>query len=314
MDIELSLVIPLWNEEGNARLLYERCRAALERLGRTWELLLVDDGSTDRTWPILASLHRLDGRVRAIRLRRNFGQTAALAAGFDHARGLYVITMDGDLQNDPDDIPAIVEQMDAGFQVVSGWRKDRKENYLKRRLPSMVANRLISSLSGVALHDYGCTLKGYRKDIAARLHPYSDMHRFLPALASLSGARYTEIPVKDHPRHSGASKYGLSRVGKVFFDMIALKLLLHFSTKPRYWFGYLAVPFGLLGALFGIFAAVEAFAPPVDGPQVVFAGGSFLFFYLGFYLFTLGWMAELISASGNFRYGRLASGGGDEPS
>lgn len=305
MHPEISLVIPLWNEEGNVELLCKRCRGALEKLGRSFEIILVDDGSTDGTWPLLTAERARESRIHLIRMRTNFGQTAALAAGFDHALGKYVITMDGDLQNDPDDIGAIVCKMDEGFQVVSGWRQDRKENFLKRRLPSMTANRMISWLSGVTLHDYGCTLKGYSSDVVNHLHPYAEMHRFLPALASLAGARYTEIPVRDHPRHSGSSKYGLSRVGKVFLDMLAIKLLLHFSTKPRYWFGYLSIPCGLLGLLFTVASLFALASPPPEGGQVVLPGVAFLFFYLGFYLFTIGWIAELISAYGTFRFGHI---------
>lgn len=305
MNPELSLVIPLWNEEGNVELLCERCAEALDRLGRTWEMILVDDGSTDGTWPLLRAAREREGRIRLIRMRTNFGQTAALAAGFDHARGSYVVTMDGDLQNDPGDIGAVVEKMDEGYQVVSGWRRNRKENFFKRRLPSMTANRMLSFLSGVSLHDYGCTLKGYSSEVAGHLHPYAEMHRFLPALASLAGARYTEIPVRDHPRHSGSSKYGISRVGKVFLDMLALKLLLHFSTKPRYWFGYLSIPCAILGIFFAAASLVVLAAPSPGEGQVVFPGAAFLFFYLGFYLFTIGWIAELISAAGTFRYGHF---------
>ncbi len=302
--IDLTLVIPVYNEVGNVRLLYERCLPVLERLGLCWEILFVDDGSSDGTFAVLRGIHGEDRRVRVIRLRRNFGQTVALAAGFDHTRGRRVITLDGDLQNDPEDIPAILEKMDEGYQVVSGWRKDRKESFLKRRLPSIAANRLISWLSGVHLHDYGCTLKGYEKEVVQRLHIYAEMHRFLPALASLTGARTTEIPVRDHPRHSGRSKYGLSRIGKVFVDLIALEMILHFSTKPRYWFSYISLPFGLLGTGVGAWAIYWYIHKPFDDPAIVLPGTTFLLFFLWFYLISLGWFAELVSSTGSYRPSR----------
>lgn len=299
----ISVVIPVYNEEGNVRPLYERIAPALERIGREWEIIYVDDGSSDRTFSILETIHAGDPRVRIIRMRRNFGQTAALASGFDYSRGKYVITMDGDLQNDPDDIPAIVEKMDQGYQVVSGWRKDRNEKFLTRRFPSWVANRMISLLSGVHVHDYGCTLKGYDSHVVANLHPYGEMHRFLPALASLSGASYTEIAVLDHPRLSGVSKYGLSRVGKVFLDLVTLMMILHFSTKPRYWFGYLSFPFFGLGIITTIVALQWYSGAPDIETFVVLPGSAFLLFYGGFFLFSLGWISELITNVGTFRYG-----------
>ncbi len=304
-------MIPVWNEEGNVDLLYRRCLPVLERTGRSWEMLYIDDGSTDNTFPILKKLHEEDPRVRVIRMRRNFGQTAALGAGFDLVRGRYVITIDGDLQNDPEDIPAILEKMDEGYHVVSGWRQNRKENIIKRRIPSIVANRMISWLSGVRLHDYGCTLKGYERRVVRQLHPYAEMHRFLPALASLSGARYTEVPVRDHPRHSGTSKYGLSRVGKVFIDMITLRMILQFSTKPRYWFGAISFPFGLTGLILGVITVYHYWFDPASPSMVVLPGATFLSFYLWFYLFSLGWIAELVSSSGTFRHGYIVENGGE---
>lgn len=305
--IDLTVVVPVYNEVGNVGLLFERCRPVLDETGGTWEIIFVDDGSTDGTFERLAGIHRDDARVRVIRLRKNFGQTAALAAGFDHTRGRRVITLDGDLQNDPRDIPEILAKMDEGYAVVSGWRKDRKEPFLSRRLPSIVANHLISALSRVPLHDYGCTLKGYDREVVDQLHIYAEMHRFLPALASLTGARTAEISVRHHERHSGRSKYGLSRIGRVIFDLIVLQMLLHFSTKPRYWFGYLAFPFGFLGCGIGAWEAYLYIRQPYQGPEIVLPGTTFLLFFLWFYLFSLGWFAELVTATGNYRPGRLTS-------
>lgn len=305
--VDLTLVIPVYNEEGNVALLYERCLPVLERGAGTWEIIFVDDGSADGTFARLAEIHRRDRRVRVVRLRRNFGQTVALSAGFDHTRGRRVVTLDGDLQNDPEDIPRILAKMDEGFAVVSGWRRDRKEPFLSRRLPSIVANRLISWLSGVRLHDYGCTLKGYDRSVVERLHIYAEMHRFLPAFAALTGARTAEIEVRHHPRHSGRSKYGLSRVGKVIADLLALQMLLHFSGKPRYWFNYVALPFGVLGVFVGAWAAYWYVREPYTGPEIVLPGTTFLLFFLWIYLVSLGWFAELVSATGNYRPGRLIS-------
>ncbi|MBN1826804.1 MAG: glycosyltransferase family 2 protein [Candidatus Eisenbacteria bacterium] len=306
--LDVSVVIPVYDEEGNVRLLHERTRPVLDGLGLSWEILFVDDGSRDGTFDRLREIRERDRRVRVVRLRRNFGQTAALAAGFQHARGDRVVTMDGDLQNDPRDIPAILAKMDEGFQVVSGWRKSRKEPFLTRRLPSITANALISRLSGVPLHDYGCTLKGYEREVAQRLHIYAEMHRFLPALASLTGARAAEVPVRDHPRHSGVSKYGLGRVGRVMADLVALQMILHFASRPRYWFSYLAFPFALAGTVIGLWAAYWYINQPAGQPPIVLPGTTFLLFFAWFYLLSLGWFAEIVTATGNYRQGSMLSG------
>jgi len=237
MDPFLSVVVPVYNEEDNLFPLYERTRAALEPLGVTWELILVDDGSRDASPARLEELTRQDPRVRAVLLRKNFGQTAAMAAGFDHARGEAVVTMDADLQNDPSDIGRLLERFREGYDVVSGWRRDRKDDFLVRTLPSRIANSLISKMTGVHLHDYGCTLKVYRRDVLGGLRLYGEMHRFLPALVAHQGARITEMEVTHHPRLHGVSKYGIGRSGKVVLDLLTVIFLGSYVTKPIYVFG-----------------------------------------------------------------------------
>jgi len=306
--VGLSLVIPVYNEEGNVRLLWERSVPVLDRLGVSWEMIFVDDGSTDGTFAELGRLHSEDRRVRVTRLRTNFGQTVALAAGFDRCRGARVVTLDGDLQNDPADIPAILAKMDEGYSVVSGWRQKRKEPFLRRRLPSIIANWMISRLSGVYLHDYGCTLKGYDREVIRRLHIYGEMHRFLPALASLAGATAAEVPVRDHPRRWGRSKYGLSRVGKVLADLVALQMILRFSSRPRYWFAYLALPFALLGGIMAVWAIYGYVRGAAGGLPIVLPGATFLLFFLWIYLVSLGWFTEIVALTGEGGRGRLLSG------
>jgi glycosyltransferase involved in cell wall biosynthesis len=235
--VDISLVVPIFNEEENIFLLHERITAALGPSGLDYELILVDDGSSDRSFPLLQDLARRDQRVKVIRFRRNFGQTAAMAAGFDAARGQVVIPMDGDLQNDPADIPRLMSKLEEGFDVVSGWRKDRQDTFINRKLPSMIANGLISRLTGVHLHDYGCTLKAYRREVLDGINLYGEMHRFVPALASQVGAKVAEIPVNHHPRLHGTSKYGISRTLRVVLDLMTVKFLLHYSTKPIQLFG-----------------------------------------------------------------------------
>jgi glycosyltransferase involved in cell wall biosynthesis len=306
--VGLSLVIPVYNEEGNVPMLVGRTVPVLDGLGVSSEMIFVDDGSTDRTFEVLRRLHGEDPRVRVVRLRRNFGQTVALAAGFDRCRGARVVTMDGDLQNDPADIPAILAKMDEGYPVVSGWRQKRKEPFLSRRLPSIVANRMISRLSGVRLHDYGCTLKGYDREVIRRLHIYGEMHRFLPALASLAGAAAAEVPVRDHPRRWGRSKYGLSRVGKVLADLVALQMILRFSSRPRFWFAYLSLPFALLGWITALWAVYWYVRGPAGEAPIVLPGATFLLFFLWLYLVSLGWFTEIVTATGEGGRGRLLSG------
>jgi len=245
----ISVVIPVYNEEENVPLLAERLHAALSRLQRTYEIILVDDGSSDRTWEKLVEGARRYPNFRLIRFRRNFGQTAAMSAGFSESRGEVVITLDADLQNDPDDIPLLLEQIEKGYDVVSGWRKDRKDTFINRRLPSMVANALISKITGVYLHDYGCTLKAYRREVVSKLRLYGEMHRFIPALASWIGGEITEVAVNHHPRRFGKSKYGISRIFRVILDLMTVKFLLRYSTHPIQMFGKIGLFFGIPGFL-----------------------------------------------------------------
>lgn len=235
--MDLSIVVPIYNEEESIALLYERVTSALAITSLHYELILVDDGSSDRSFLLLKELAVEDSRVKVIRFRRNFGQTAAMAAGFDAATGRVVVPMDGDLQNDPTDIPRLLAKIDEGYDVVSGWRKDRQDTFINRKLPSIIANGLISSFTGVHLHDYGCTLKAYRREVLDGINLYGEMHRFVPALASQVGAKVTELPVKHHQRMYGTSKYGISRTVRVVLDLMTVKFLLSYSTKPIQLFG-----------------------------------------------------------------------------
>ena len=233
----ISVTIPICNEAGNIPELYTRVQAALVAVGRPWELVLVNDGSTDGSEELLDEIAARDPHVKVIHFRRNFGQTAAMMAGFDFAQGDIIIPMDGDLQNDPADIPLLLAKLDEGFDVVSGWRKDRQDNALKRNLPSIMANRLISFVSGVRLHDFGCSLKAYRREVIAGVRLYGEMHRFLPIYTRWHGAKIAEVGVRHFARTSGASKYGLERVLKVLADLIVVKFLDRFQQKPMYLFG-----------------------------------------------------------------------------
>jgi glycosyltransferase involved in cell wall biosynthesis len=255
---EVSIVAPLLNEQDNLRLLYQQLTQTLA--GRyDYEIIFVDDGSTDGSFTILAGLQKADPRVRVIRFRKNFGQTAALSAGFAHAQGKIIVAIDADLQNDPADIPAMLAKLDEGFDVVSGWRKKRHDKVITRLVPSIIANWLISAITGVKLHDYGCTLKAYRKEVLAETKLYGEMHRFIPALASWSGARIAELTVNHRPRTTGAAKYGLGRTFKVILDLITVKFLGSFSTKPIYIFGGLGVVTGIGAIASGLIVLYQKF-------------------------------------------------------
>lgn len=239
--MDLSIVVPVFNEEENIYDMHREVTAALDGTGIDYELILVDDGSSDGSFRNLREIAAADHRVKVIRFRRNFGQTAAMAAGFDAASGRVVIPMDGDLQNDPADIPRLLSKIDEGFDVVSGWRKDRKDAFLNRILPSILANRFISGMTGIRLHDYGCTLKAYRSEVLEGINLYGEMHRFVPALVSQVGARVTELPVNHRPRIHGKSKYGIFRTLRVILDLLTVKFLLNYSTRPIQLFGRLGV-------------------------------------------------------------------------
>jgi len=292
--VEMSIVIPLLDEEESVPHLYEQLVAALDNVGRSWEAILVDDGSTDRTFELLAEIAERDRRIRVLRLRRNFGQTAAMVAGFDHARGKVVIPMDGDLQNDPSDIPLLLQKIDEGFDVVSGWRKKRQDKALLRRVPSRLANWLIGRVTGVKLHDYGCSLKAYRVEVLRGTRLYGEMHRFIPSRGTLMGGKVCEVPLRHHPRRFGRSKYGLKRTIKVVLDLLTVKFLTDYSTKPIYFFGSI----GLLLCLGGVLAAAETVWEKIahgtyvhNNPFILIA--VFLF-SLGVAFVFIGLLAEII--------------------
>lgn len=280
--IDLSIVIPVYNEEENVQRLLPALKDALENLRKPYEIIFVDDGSRDRTGDLIREIAAHDTTVKLITLRRNFGQTPAMSAGFDAAEGTIIIPMDGDLQNDPRDIGRLLEKIDEGFDVVSGWRKHRHDTFLSRRLPSMLANKLISLTTNVHLHDYGCTLKAYRREVLEGVRLYGEMHRFIPALASWMGVKVTEIPVTHHPRTHGQSKYGISRTIRVILDLITVKFLLSYSTKPIQIFGLL----GLL-SLFGAFGLGCGVLYARIWLDMVLANNSM--FLLAVLLFLVGW-------------------------
>jgi len=235
--MHLSIVVPIYNEAANLPGLYREVIASVDSEGYDFELIMVDDGSLDDSFSIMVELARQDQRCKVIRLRRNFGQTAAMAAGFDAASGEIIVPMDGDLQNNPADIPKLLVKMAEGYDVVSGWRKNRKDTFITRKLPSLLANRLISKMTDVSLHDYGCTLKAYRKEILDQVQLYGELHRFVPALAFQAGARVTEVPVSHRPRTAGKSSYGIDRTLRVVLDLLTVKFLLKYSTRPLQLFG-----------------------------------------------------------------------------
>jgi len=251
---EVSVFLPVYNEEPNLPPLHAKLDEALKALDRTAEIIYVDDGSSDGSLSVLRDLARSDSRVRVVALKRNYGQTAAMAAGIDAAQGQVLIPMDADLQNDPADIERLLAKLDEGYDVVSGWRKNRQDKVITRKIPSMLANRLISWIGGVPLHDYGCTLKAYRLESLSSVRLYGEMHRFIPILASWEGARVAEIPVAHHPRTMGKSKYGLSRTFKVVFDLMTIKFMASYQTKPIYIFG----TFGMLAIALSLIAGVWA--------------------------------------------------------
>jgi glycosyltransferase involved in cell wall biosynthesis len=292
-DPEISVVVPMRNESPNVAELYTELTAVLVAFGRSYEIIAIDDGSTDDTFTVLAALQRKDRRLRVIRFRRNFGQTAAFAAGFAHARGLYIVTSDGDLQNDPRDIPGMVEIAERGTDIVAGWRKDRKDAFINRRLPSMIANAVISFSTGVKLHDYGCSLKVFRAEVVKGLKLYGEMHRFLPAIASEMGVSIVEKVVNHRPRRHGSSKYGISRTVRVLLDLLTVKFLISYSTRPLHIFGLLGMAMGSLGvAVCAWLAWVKYFGHEGIGNRPLLLFGILLIF-TGVQLVTLGLLAEM---------------------
>lgn len=293
--IDLSIVIPVRDEAPSLEELHRELTETLRAWGRSYEILIVDDGSTDDSFTILSRLQADDPRLRVVRFRRNFGQTAAFAAGFAYARGRLIATSDGDLQNDPRDIPMLVAKLESGFDVVCGWRRKRKDAFLSRRVPSMAANRLISWATGVRLHDYGCSLKVFRAEVVKPLKLYGEMHRFLPAIASEQGVTIAEVKVNHRPRRHGSSKYGISRTVRVVLDLLTVKFLMSYSTRPLQIFGMVGMPLGLLGTAVIIWLAyLRLFGHQsiADRPLLLF---GILLVFTGVQLVTLGLLAEMLA-------------------
>src|SRR6476661_1962132 len=294
---DISVFLPVFNEEPNLRPLHAKLDEALRSLDRTAEIVYVDDGSSDGSLNILRELAEIDPRVRVVALRRNYGQTAAMAAGIDAARGKVLIPMDADLQNDPADIIRLLDKLNEGYDVVSGWRKNRKDKMVTRKIPSMIANRLISWIGGVPLHDYGCSLKAYRRESLQDVRLYGEMHRFIPIYASWDGARVTEIPVEHHPRTMGKSKYGLSRTVKVVFDLITIKFMASYQTKPLYlfgWAGLLTFAVTILSALYAFSMKFLSWPHHADFVQTPLPIIALVTLVLGVQLFLMGLLAEMM--------------------
>src|SRR6202045_3640024 len=257
--IHYSLVVPFFNEQENIPTLYMKLTEVMDSIGEPYEMVFVDDGSKDNTYKVLAEIYEHDRRVNVVRLRRNFGQTAALKAGFDFARGEVVISMDGDLQHDPQEIPRFLEKIEEGYDLVSGWRHQRRDHWLMPRGPSRIANWLMAKLSGIDLHDFGTTFKAYRREILQEIQLYGELHRFIPALASSTGARIAEVPISNPDRKSGKSNYGIGRTIRVFFDLIMVKFLLDYSTRPLQFFGMLGLAGTGSGFLLALFLLFQKF-------------------------------------------------------
>jgi len=290
---DLSVVLPIYNEEDSIERLCKDLDKVLSGLKIKYEVFLIDDGSRDGTYSKLEKIHKKNRRFKIIRFRRNFGQTAAISAGFHYSSGEVIITMDADLQNDPKDIPVILKKLDEGYDIVSGWRKDRKDKAVTRRLPSIIANRLISSFTGVYLHDYGCTLKAYRKEVIDNIELYGEMHRYIPAIASRVGAKVTEIPVTHHSRKYGKSKYGISRTIRVILDIITIKFLLSYSQRPIQIFGLLGLFSGTAGFIITLYLIImRMFFQQSLADRPLFILSIFMIF-IGVQLITMGLLAEI---------------------
>jgi glycosyltransferase involved in cell wall biosynthesis len=293
--MELSIVIPVFNEEENIAPLVQEIDRTLAPSQKRYEVVIVDDGSRDGTFAALRRLFSPNGRIKVIQLKRNFGQTAALAAGLDHASGEVVVLMDGDGQNDPADIPLLMTKIAEGNDLVAGWRHDRKDPFFSRRLPSMIANRLISWTTQVKLHDYGCTLKAMRKDLAKSLRLYGEMHRFIPAIAYERGAQIAEVKVNHRPRLRGASKYGITRTLRVVLDLLTVKFLISYSTRPAHVFGPIGVICEAAGIVFALYLTVQKFAYDMDigGRPLLLL--SILLMFIGVQFITMGLLGEMLA-------------------
>lgn len=291
--MNLSVVVPLFNEEKNVEILCRELVDVLSTLNQKFEIIFIDDGSTDQSFDILTRLQKNDPRIIVIRFRKNFGQTAALSAGFDNARGHVIVTLDADLQNDPKDIPKLLKKLNEGFDLVNGWRFHRKDPFLSRKLPSMIANKIISITTRVKLHDYGCTLKAFRSEVTQHLELYGEMHRFIPAIASWMGIAIAEVKVNHRPRTSGKSKYGISRIIRVILDLITVKFLLSYSTRPIQIFGLIGFISGFIGFGIAFYLTIQRQfygMPLANRPILLFA---ILLIFMGLQFITLGLLAEL---------------------
>jgi glycosyltransferase involved in cell wall biosynthesis len=307
-EIDISIVVPLYNEEESINLLYDSITQVMRGLHKRYEIIFVDDGSNDKTFEKAKALHERDNNLKVIEFRRNYGQTPAMQAGFDYAKGSIIISMDGDLQNDPRDIPRFLEKIEEGYDLVCGWRKNRKDKLVSRKIPSKIANWLIGRITGVKIHDNGCSLKAYRSSAIKKTRLYSEMHRFIPAMTSITGTRYTEIVVNHHARKFGTSKYGISRALKVFLDLFTIKMLVGFSTRPGIWFGILSIPFLILGAMFTLLSINLYLHPFIfDSFPIIFPSVSILFFFLFVHMLLIGLLSEMILKTGNFKKNDMSS-------
>jgi glycosyltransferase involved in cell wall biosynthesis len=296
VSISLSIVIPIHNEEPAILPLYDRLTTVMEKLRRSYEIIFVDDASTDRSFDLLANLVETDSHLKVLRLRRNFGQTPALAAGFDEASGEIVISLDGDLQHDPEDIPLLLEKIEEGYDIASGWRKQRVDNAVTRKIPSRIANWMMKKASGVELHDFGTTFKAYRSEVLKDINLYGELHRFIPALASQYGARIAEVPIKNIPRPNGESHYGIGRTFRVFFDILTIKFLLRYLTRPMHFFGKWGlggIATGTLVMLYMIFEKLIGHDIFVEHGPLLVAGA--LLWFAGLMMFSTGLIGEMIT-------------------
>jgi glycosyltransferase involved in cell wall biosynthesis len=293
---KISIIVPFFDEEDNVEEMYARLKEVMSRVGRTYELIFIDDGSTDRTYALLKEIYRRDEQVIVLKLRRNSGQTPALQAGFDRARGEVIISMDGDLQHDPAEIPQFLAKIAEGYDIVSGWRKDRKDNALLRKFPSWVANRMMKKLVKVKIHDFGTTYKAYRREVVQTIHLYGELHRFIPALISREGFKITEIPISNIVRQRGKSKYGLSRVRRVFFDLMTVKFLVSFLDRPLQFFGLIGLAMGGVGFAIALVLTVGYYAAswPIQ-ENLGWLLLSVLLMIIGVLFIMTGLLAEVIS-------------------
>ncbi|MBU2590600.1 MAG: glycosyltransferase family 2 protein [Nitrospinae bacterium] len=319
--IDVSIVAPLYNEEANASILYQRLTDVMKKVGGSYEIVFIDDGSRDNTLKIVEEIANKDSSVKVVKLKKNFGQTPALAAGIDNAEGEIIVTMDGDLQHDPDDIPLFLEKMKEGYDIVSGWRKKRVDNFVVRRFPSMVANKMMSIISGVDLHDFGTTFKAYKKDVIKDIELYGEMHRFIPALASINGVTVCEIPIKNILRDGGESNYGLGRILPVLFDLFHIKFMVSYSRKPLHFFGLVGGTSFVLGSSI---ATIIFFKKIFFGTAVFVEHGPLLFLatiliIFGVQIITFGLLAELLVRiyhntrnSKIYKVDKIIGGGGEK--